>query len=219
MIEVFLIRLSVIIISFLIGSLSKHEGILVESSFALLSLFFGYYVYHIELEHEVSFEAISTFSLFAFLLFVLFLAQSKLFKIPERSPTFLPRHKPELYALTFFFAPVGEELLFRYLLVGGLMYYDVSRTKAVITSAVLFALLHAMPFSKAPRKILYIVIADAFVLGLMTGYLFVHYGLLYAIALHALANLFGGSLALFEITLNRGSGEDMSLEMGLRVNF
>lgn len=88
-------------------------------------------------------------------------------------------------------APVVEEVLFRGIILPGFLTH-YSRKKAILVSALLFALVHANPWQFTP----------AFVAGLITAYLFVRTGsLLLCIFVHALNNSLGFIVRLIGLNI------------------
>ncbi len=111
-------------------------------------------------------------------------------------PSFLPKDLISRVLLALVLAPIGEEFLFRGLLEGRLLLPDSSSKIglwiAIVLPAVLFSLVHIMPFSEAPRGYLTSVLASALVMGLLSGYFRAISGSLApAVASHACFNLIG----------------------------
>ncbi len=96
----------------------------------------------------------------------------------------------EFSFLLLLLAPLGEELLFRGVLESSLLEYGI--LIATIIPALLFSLIHFLPFRNTPRKFLAIILISAFILGLLTGYFRAISGsLLPAYVTHAIFNLNG----------------------------
>ncbi len=111
----------------------------------------------------------------------------------DYEPSFIPEDPRERIVLALVFAPLGEELLFRGLLEGQLLGI-LDLWMAVAIPALLFSLVHAIPFSGSPRAFLYTLLASALLIGLLAGYLRAISGsLLPAVAVHAGFN-FAGNL-------------------------
>ena len=106
----------------------------------------------------------------------------------EFEPPFAPKNAAEMVVMGLVLAPVGEEMLFRGLLESYLLACAPALL-AIFLPAVLFALIHLVPFRKAPRTVRSCVVAAAFVLGLMAGYYRAAFGsLLLAVLVHATFN-------------------------------
>ncbi len=96
----------------------------------------------------------------------------------------------EYIVLLLILAPLGEEFLFRGILESSLLDYGI--LIAVIVPALLFSLVHIIPFKNAPRKFLAAILISAFVLGLLAGYFrAISCSLLPAYTIHAMFNLNG----------------------------
>ncbi len=106
-------------------------------------------------------------------------------------PSFFPENFREKLILALIFAPLGEEILFRGLLEGMLLT-SLDLWSAVVIPALLFSMVHAIPFSDSPRPFLLSLLMSALILGLLAGYLrAVSNSLLPAIAVHVGFNLAG----------------------------
>lgn len=81
----------------------------------------------------------------------------------------------------FFLFPFVEELLFRKSILQGLTEL-YSNKKSILISSFLFALVHL--FANADVSII-----DAFVAGVILGYVYLHFGFLYSFILHILFNV------------------------------
>lgn len=100
-------------------------------------------------------------------------------------------------------APIGEEILFRKLLIDKTVRYGEGT--AVLLSGLFFALFHGNLFQAF----------YAFLLGLMFGYIYVKTGKLrYPIILHMIINFLGAIIGPAILTLNDGSME-MMIAVGL----
>ena len=84
-------------------------------------------------------------------------------------PPFLPRSMAEAVLVAFILAPLGEELVYRGVIEGYLLT-RASLLTAILIPAILFSLMHIMPFSNAPKPILATILAGALLLGLIAGY-------------------------------------------------
>ncbi len=73
--------------------------------------------------------------------------------------------------LAFALAPIGEETLFRGLLLGYMLEKRISPWIAITVSAFLFSLTHIIPFSTAPMTQQVYVVGTAFVMSILAGYL------------------------------------------------
>jgi len=78
---------------------------------------------------------------------------------------------PLLIPVILILSPVGEELLFRGLLLGCLMKC-IGRWPSILISSMVFALAHPLTFSlhSATSQTIFLVFAGALVLGLVAGY-------------------------------------------------
>ena len=96
----------------------------------------------------------------------------------------------EFSFLLLLLAPLGEEFLFRGILESSLLEYGT--LIAIVVPALLFSLIHILPFKNTPRKFLATILISAFILGLLAGYFRALSGsLLPAYATHAIFNLNG----------------------------
>ncbi len=106
-------------------------------------------------------------------------------------PDFLPESRILAFILFILIAPTSEELLYRGLLEGFLL----PRTffwLAIIVPAILFAILHLAPFKNAPPRIKYTIVTEAFILGILAGFLRgFENSIIPAIILHIEFNLWG----------------------------
>ncbi len=107
---------------------------------------------------------------------------------------------PSLYVmLAFIIAPIGEETLFRGLLLGGLIKVGVNTKISVIMQAILFSIIHIIPFKNAPIIQLIVILITAFILSVIAGIYRVRtYSIIPAIVTHICFNL-GGILTSFII--------------------
>ncbi len=96
----------------------------------------------------------------------------------------------EFLFLLLLLAPLGEEFLFRGILESSLLEYGL--LIAIIVPALLFSLIHLLPFKNTPRKYLVTILISAFILGLLAGYFRTLSGSLFpAYVTHAIFNLNG----------------------------
>ncbi len=96
----------------------------------------------------------------------------------------------EFLFLLLLLAPLGEEFLFRGILESSLLGYGT--IIAIVVPALLFSLIHLLPFKNTPRKFLITILDSAFILGLLAGYFRAISGsLLPAYVTHAIFNLNG----------------------------
>ncbi|MCD6408911.1 MAG: CPBP family intramembrane metalloprotease [Candidatus Verstraetearchaeota archaeon] len=101
------------------------------------------------------------------------------------------------FILAFALAPVGEETLFRGLFLGYILENDVNPWMAITISALLFSLIHLIPFSTAPLIQRTYIIGTAFIMSMIAGCCRKRMGsLLPAIATHVGFNL-GGFISPF----------------------
>ncbi len=84
-------------------------------------------------------------------------------------PPFLPHSMLEAVLVAFLLAPFGEELMYRGVIEGYLLS-RASLLTAVLVPAILFSIMHIIPFSNAPRPVLATVLTGAFLLGVIAGY-------------------------------------------------
>ena len=93
-------------------------------------------------------------------------------------------------ALALALAPVGEEVLFRGLLLGYTLRESASPAVAIATSAALFAAIHALPYQTAPAAQKALVLITAAIMSVIAGYLRKRAGsVIPAIATHTAFNL------------------------------
>ena len=112
-------------------------------------------------------------------------------RVKAEMPEFLPENLLWRVLLLLILAPLAEESLNRALVEGYLLSQGQFRG-AIGFSALLFALPHWMAFEGASIGEKAYVMAGAFLMGLMAGYLFAVSGsLLTAFAFHSSANLAG----------------------------
>ncbi len=112
-------------------------------------------------------------------------------------PAFISEDIRERLVLALVFAPLGEELLFRGLLEGMLLA-SLNLWLAVVIPALLFSIIHVVPFSDSPKTFLSSLLISALLVGLLAGYLrAISDSLLPAIAVHAGFNLAGNLVDWF----------------------
>jgi len=100
-------------------------------------------------------------------------------------------------ALALAIAPVGEEVLFRGLLLDYTLRESANPAAAIATSAVLFAAIHALPYRTAPAAQKVLVLITAAMMSVVAGYLRKRAGsIVPAIATHTAFNLGPVILAL-----------------------
>lgn len=76
----------------------------------------------------------------------------------------------EFAALAFLAAPIGEEILFRGLVEGYLLVNNTGIAISMIVPAVLFSLMHVVPYKDSPKVCLLFILTSSFVMGLVAGY-------------------------------------------------
>jgi len=76
----------------------------------------------------------------------------------------------EFMILAFIVAPIGEELLFRGLVEGYLLLSRVGLATSVIVPAVMFSLIHILPYRNSPRPCLILVLTSSFAIRLIAGF-------------------------------------------------
>ncbi|MCD6485619.1 MAG: CPBP family intramembrane metalloprotease [Candidatus Odinarchaeota archaeon] len=97
----------------------------------------------------------------------------------------------EFILIFMILAPTAEELVFRGVIETYLIL-TTTPTIAVTVPAILFAFIHIAPFKNAPKKLMYIIVTSAFLLGVIAGIMRLLSGsLLPAIAAHITFNLSG----------------------------
>ncbi len=105
-------------------------------------------------------------------------------------PRFLPESTIEWVLLGFITAPVCEEFFFRGLLMG--ILYSYGLVVAVLVPAILFSVIHIIPYKDAPHQYLAILLITAFIMGYIAGYYrYITGSLVLAITIHSLSNLVG----------------------------
>ncbi len=109
----------------------------------------------------------------------------------DYKPPFIPENFRERAIIALIVAPLGEEFLFRGLLEGQLLK-NMNLWLAIAIPALLFSIIHTIPFSDSPRGFLYTLLVTALIIGLLAGYLRAISGSLSpAIITHASFNLAG----------------------------
>ncbi len=94
-------------------------------------------------------------------------------------------------------APIGEETLFRGLLLGYMLEKRVNPWLAIGISAFLFSIIHLIPFSTAPGIQQAYIVGTAFIMSIIAGYLRKQTkSILPAISTHAGFNLGGLIISL-----------------------
>lgn len=97
-------------------------------------------------------------------------------------------------------SPIAEEIMFRGVLEGYLLATTITWI-AIVIPAILFSVMHIAPFSKAPRRLLCIVLISAFALGMIAGTVrFISGSIIPSIISHTSFNLAG---KIIETTKNR----------------
>lgn len=131
-------------------------------------------------------EALAVSSVFVLALYG---ASQKILKEERYEPPFAPRNILELAALAFMAGPLGEEILFRGLLEGYMLTRNVDARVAVALSAMLFSLIHWIPFKDASSKHRALILFFALVLGSVAGYYrTVTSSITVAVVVHAMFN-------------------------------
>jgi len=97
------------------------------------------------------------------------LASVFLFREYSYEPPFLPRSIFEFILVALLLAPFSEELMYRGVVEGYLLSH-ASLLISILVPAILFSLMHAIPYSTAPRPVLATVLLGAFLLGVLAGY-------------------------------------------------
>ena len=166
-----------------------------SSFFIILSLVFfqftGGFAYYV-LKIDIFYTMISLFT--AFLIsFPLLLLASRIAEEENMQNTPLDFGNLNILEFSFLFlflAPLGEEILFRGDLESPLL--ELGILAAIIIPALLFSIVHLLPFRNTPHKFLVTIIISAFILGLFAGYFrFISGSLLPAYATHTVFNLNG----------------------------
>lgn len=97
-------------------------------------------------------------------------------------------------------SPTAEEIMFRGVLEGYLLA-TTNMWIAIILPALLFSLMHIAPFSKAPKRLLAIILISALLLGIVAGaFRYITSSIIPAIVSHASFNLIG---KILEVTVKR----------------
>jgi len=113
------------------------------------------------------------------------------------SPRILSENFYGVLFVSLFLAPVGEETLFRGLLEGYLLEKG-GRKVAVIFPAILFSLIHVLPYYRTPLTYLILLLVNAFILSIVAGYFRLKSSsLVPAYLTHATFNLVGMVIWLF----------------------
>ncbi len=109
----------------------------------------------------------------------------------DYEPSYIPRNLTEALIVALLLAPFSEELMYRGVIEGYLLLHS-SQTIAIIVPALLFSLMHLMPFNDAPRPVLVMILSGAFLLGVIAGYYrALSNSIIPAFASHATANALG----------------------------
>ncbi len=110
-------------------------------------------------------------------------------------------NNPILYIpLAFIISPIGEETLFRGLLLGSMIKMKVNRKIAIILSAILFSAIHIIPYINANPIQIITVIFTAFILSILAGtYRVTINSIIPAIIIHACFNMGGFLITLIAL--------------------
>ena len=100
---------------------------------------------------------------------IITLASVFLFRGYSYEPPFLPRSIFEFILVALLLAPFSEELMYRGVVEGYLLSH-AGLLVSILVPAILFSLMHIVPYSTAPRPVLATVILGAFLLGVLAGY-------------------------------------------------
>ena len=121
------------------------------------------------------------------LIIIFSLVTSKIVK--EAKPPIELNSLWEFLLLALFVAPVCEEIVFRGLVEGYLIYVKTSIYVAVALPAVLFSIIHVAPYRKSSKPHMVIVVTLALVIGVLAGYYRAVTGsILIAMIIHAVSN-------------------------------
>ena len=169
------------------------SGIAMQAGFAMYSLLVAHFLAGgVEVIGKASFppmkllEALAVSSVFVLALYGV---SQKMLREERYEPPFAPRNILELVALAFMAGPLGEEVLFRGLLEGYMLTRNVDARVAVALPAVLFSLIHWIPFKDAPSKHRALILFFALVLGMVAGYYRAVTGsITVAVVVHAMFN-------------------------------
>ena len=124
--------------------------------------------------------------------FALSFLSSYILKYEEFKPPFVPRNVVEWIGISFILAPTGEEIVFRGVFEGYLLLQNTDMYVSIAIPAIIFALIHIVPFAKAPKKVMRIVLINAFILGVLAGYYrAISKSVVSAIAIHSIFNIAG----------------------------
>ncbi|MCE4620424.1 MAG: CPBP family intramembrane metalloprotease [Desulfurococcales archaeon] len=109
----------------------------------------------------------------------------------DYEPPFLPRRLIEAVLVAFLLAPFSEELMYRGVVEGYLLSHT-SLATAILVPAILFSLMHIIPFNNAPRPVLATVLTGALLLGVIAGYYrAISNSIIPAFASHSTSNIIG----------------------------
>ncbi len=121
------------------------------------------------------------------LIIIFSLVTSKIVK--EAKPPIELNSLWEFLLLALFVAPVCEEIVFRGLVEGYLIYVKTSIYVAVALPAVLFSIIHVAPYRKSSKPHMVIVVTLALIIGVLAGYYRAVTGsILIAMIIHAVSN-------------------------------
>lgn len=119
------------------------------------------------------------------------LASMILHKQYDYEPPFLPQRLIEAVLVAFLLAPFSEELMYRGVVEGYLLSHS-SLATAILVPAILFSLMHIIPFNHAPRPVLATVLTGALLLGVIASYYrALSNSIIPAFASHSTANIIG----------------------------
>ncbi|MEB3759311.1 MAG: CPBP family intramembrane metalloprotease [Desulfurococcales archaeon] len=106
-------------------------------------------------------------------------------------PPFLPSSLIEAVIVAFLLAPFSEELMYRGV-VEGYLLSNASQFIAILIPAILFSLMHIIPFRDAPKPVFATLLIGAFLLGLVAGYYrALSNSIIPAFASHSIMNVIG----------------------------
>jgi len=150
------------------------SGIAMQAGFVMYSLIIAHFLAgSVKVIGKASFppmkllEALAVSSIFVLALYGV---SQKMLREERYEPPLAPRSILELVTLAFMAGPLGEEVLFRGLLEGYMLARNVDARVAVALPAVLFSLIHWIPFKDALSKHRALILFFALVLGSVAGY-------------------------------------------------
>ena len=172
-------------------------GIITQIGIIVISLALGLFVLNLDYSN-IGIKACSIpITMIAFILSILIalplaylsMIYGKDFEHPLEIKSF-----PVYVLVGLILSPIAEEIMFRGVLEGYLLATTTPGI-AIILPSILFSIIHIAPFSKAPRKLLLIVLTSAFILGTIAGtFRYLADSIIPAIISHQCFNLAGKTI-------------------------